>query len=76
MPRPPYTYKHLKKQKRKTTRSLTTYTIHPQGFNLGAGPLLGLLFQALLLALRVDPRLATGLLIVSCLVSIRASYMR
>lgn len=40
-----------------------------QGFNLGVGPLLGLLFQALLLAARVDPRLATGLLIVSCLVS-------
>lgn len=43
---------------------------HTQGFNLGVGPLIGLVFQALLRAARVDARLATGLLIVSCLVRI------
>lgn len=41
-----------------------------QGFNLGAGPFIGLLFQALLRAAKVDARLATGLLIVSCLVRV------
>jgi len=44
----------------------------PQTFNLAAGPLLGLAFQPLLALCRVDTRLATGLLIVSCLVSRRA----
>ncbi|TFJ82839.1 hypothetical protein NSK_005846 [Nannochloropsis salina CCMP1776] len=38
-----------------------------QAFNLGAGPLLGLAFQPLLAFAGVDARLATGLLIVSCL---------
>ncbi|EWM21704.1 sodium bile acid cotransporter 7, partial [Nannochloropsis gaditana] len=38
-----------------------------QAFNLGAGPLLGLAFQPLLIFAGVDARLATGLLIVSCL---------
>lgn len=49
-----------------------SFNIHkPQGFNLGAGPLIGLAFQWLLRAANVDARLATGLLIVSCLVRMR-----